>query len=71
MTIRTPRLGAALLATIALAACAKPSDKPVTDTTAAAHATPTVVAPTDSTAPKPSVDSARPATDSTKPAVKK
>ena len=71
MTIRTPRVGAALLATIALVACNNPADKPVTDTATAAHATPTVVAPTDSTAPNPAVDSGKPAADSTKPAVKK
>ena len=75
MTIRTARLGTALFATIALVACAKPADKPVTDTTAAANATPTVVAPTDSataaTAAQPKPDSAKPTTDSTKPAAKK
>ena len=67
MTSRTLRLGAAVLASVALVACNKPADKPVTDSTAAANATPTVVAPVDSsikldsTAPKAKVDSARPA----------
>ncbi len=75
MTIRTARLGAALLAATALVACAKPADKPVTDTTAAANATPTIVAPIDSataaTAAQPKPDSAKPSSDSAKPAPKK
>jgi hypothetical protein len=74
MTIRPSRLGAALFATIALVACTKPADKPVTDSTAAANATPAVVAPIDSTAPAhvvpPKPDSAKPTPDSTKPAKK-
>ena len=69
MTIRTPRFGGALLATIALVACTKPSEKPVTDS--AANATLTVVAPTDSAATQPKADSTKLATDSTKPAVRK
>jgi hypothetical protein len=68
MTSRTLRFGAAVLASVALVACNKPADKPVTDTTAAANATPTpTVAPTvdtakhDSTAAKPKADTAKPA----------
>ncbi len=68
MNIRSMRLSAAALATIALAACTKPADKPaVTDSTAPANATPTVVdssVKADSVAPKPVTDSARPAVDS-------
>ena len=71
MTIRTARLGAALLATIVLVACSKPADKSVTDSAAAANATPTVVAPTDSATAKPKPDSAKPVTDAAKPAPKK
>ena len=67
MTSRTLRFGAAVLASVALVACKTPADKPVTDSTAAANATPTVAAPVDSsvkidsTAPKAKVDSAKPA----------
>ena len=67
MTSRTLRFGAAVLASVALVACNKPADKPVTDSTAAANATPTVVAPVDSaikldsTASKAKADSAKPA----------
>ncbi len=80
MTIRTARLGAALFATIALVACAKPADKPLTDTTAAANATPTVATPTVATptdsataanAAQLKSDSTKPTADSTKPAAKK
>jgi PBP1b-binding outer membrane lipoprotein LpoB len=66
MTIRTLRVGAAALATIALAACNKATETPKADSTAAANATQstTPVDSTlkiDSTAPKPTVDSAKPA----------
>jgi hypothetical protein len=74
MTSRTLRFGAAVLASVALVACNKPADKPVTDSTGAASATPSVGTPTDSsikidsTAPKATVDSAKPKVDSAKPA---
>ena len=68
MTIRTLRLGAAAVATLALAraACTKAAEIPKTDSTAAANATQTVTTPidssvkVDSSAPKPAVDSAKP-----------
>lgn len=65
MTIRTLRLGAAALATVALAACNKAGNTPaVVDTTAPAAAQTTVM-PVDSTAP---IDTAAPAVvDSAKP----
>ena len=74
MTIRTLRLGAAALATIALAACNKAAETPKTDSTAAANATPTVAPAIDSsvkvdtTTPRTTVDSAKPKVDSAKPA---
>ncbi len=75
MTIRPSRFGATLFASIALVACTKAADKPVTDSTAAANATPTVVSPTDSAAPAhvvpPKGDSTKPAADTTTPAAKK
>jgi hypothetical protein len=67
MTIRTLRIGAAALATIALAACNKATETPKPDSTAAANATQTATTPIDSslkidsTAPKATVDSAKPA----------
>jgi hypothetical protein len=76
MTMRSLRLGAAALATVALAACNKPADKPVIDSTNPANATQSMPAtPVDSTvkpdsiAPKPATDSAKPmtTTDSAKP----
>jgi hypothetical protein len=74
MTIRTLRLGAAALATVALAACNKAAETPKVDSTAAANATQTV-APTidsatkvDSTKPKALDDSTKPKADSAKPA---
>lgn len=66
MTIRTLRLGAAAVATLALAACTKAAETPKTDSTTAANATQTVTTPidssvkVDSSAPKPAVDSAKP-----------
>jgi PBP1b-binding outer membrane lipoprotein LpoB len=72
MTIRTLRLGAAAVATLALAACTKAAEPAKTDSTAAANATQTVTTPVDSSvkvdssakpdssAPKPAVDSAKP-----------
>ena len=72
MTIRTLRLGAAALTTLALAACSKAAVTPKTDSTTAANATQTVTTPVDSSvnidssakkdssAPKPAVDSAKP-----------
>jgi hypothetical protein len=74
MTSRTLRLSATLLASLALVACNTPADKPATDSTAAANATPTVATPVDSsakidsTAPKATVDSTKLPTDSAKPA---
>ncbi len=75
MTIRTLRLSAAALATVALVACNKPADTPaVSDSSAPANATPTVAAPTDSavktdsTTPQVKPDSAKPTADSAKPA---
>lgn len=74
MTIRTLRLGAAALATVALAACNKATETPKTDSTSAANATPTVAPAIDSspkvdtTAPKATVDSAKSKADSAKPA---
>lgn len=71
MTIRTLRLGAAALATVALAACGKSDENAVkVDSTLPANAT-TTVAPTDSAAKPDSTvpvakDSAKPATDSAK-----
>ncbi len=74
MNIRSLRLGAAALATVALAACNKPADAPVTDSANAANATQSMPAtPTDSmvkpdsVAIKPMIDSAKPTTDSAKP----
>jgi outer membrane murein-binding lipoprotein Lpp len=67
MTIRTLRVGAAVLATIALAACNKASETPKADSTAAANATQTTTTPVDSSlkidssAKKPTTDSAKPA----------
>jgi hypothetical protein len=72
MNIRTLRLGAAALATVALAACNKAESTPaVVDTTAPAAAPATVMpvdssATIDTTAPA-VVDSAKPATDSATP----
>ena len=68
MTNRSLRLGAAALATVAFAACNKPADTPVTDSTNPAAATQSVPAvPTtdsvtkvDSAARKPAMDSAMP-----------
>jgi hypothetical protein len=75
MTIRTLRISAAALATVALVACNKPANTPaVPDSSAPANATPTVSTPTDSTvkpdstAPKAKPDSAKPIADSAKPA---
>ena len=76
MTSRTLRLGATVLASVALVACNKPADKPTTDSTAAANATQTVTTPVDSSikidsmAPKPTIDSTRLPIDSAKPVKK-
>ncbi|MCC7052833.1 MAG: hypothetical protein IT355_06160 [Gemmatimonadaceae bacterium] len=69
MTNRTLRLGAAALVTVALAACAKPADKP-TVVDSAANATQTVVPTSDSTAKVDSalkVDSTAPTTETKLP----
>jgi hypothetical protein len=70
MTIRTITLAA--FATVALAACTKPADRPVSDSALPTNATPTVM-PTDSVAPvdsaKPDSTSPKPMTDSAKPTV--
>jgi hypothetical protein len=76
MTMRFLRLGAAALATVALAACNKPADQPVIDSTNPANATQSMPATPvdssvkpDSVAPKALIDSAKPmpTTDSAKP----
>lgn len=69
MTSRTLRFGAAVLTSVALVACNKPADKPVTDSTAAANAVPTPpVAPTVDSAVKHDSATAKPKADAAKPA---
>jgi hypothetical protein len=75
MTSRSLRFGAAAFAAVAMVACAKPADKPVTDSTNPANATqtwPTVPSTdstlkVDSTVATPTADSSAPQSDTAKP----